>query len=144
MSEDKENKKREQISFESDAEVKRLFNGKTGRAGLTTKVVLGRFIDAYLASDRAALAIAEGRCTEVQDQPEGEFVKCPERIRSVVQTAINHLIEMDPNDLPRMEHLIVRFSRPGYIEELLAENAKTVVASGPRAVPTKSKGSGQA
>lgn len=94
---------------------------------------------------RLLLAWARGKledATGVSRGEEGEFVKCPTRIRPVILTAIARLIEMDPEDLPTMERLIVRFSQPGYIQTVLDENAREALKTGPQPVPPKTRNSG--
>lgn len=69
-------------------------------------------------------------------QPSGEFVKCPAHIRELVNTMIVRLCAMDQAMLPAMEKLLVRFSEPGVIEDILSAEGKRALL-GPRIVGKK-------
>jgi hypothetical protein len=66
----------------------------------------------------------------------GEFVKCPAHLRELVQTMIVRLHAMDSAMLPAMEKLLIRFSEPGAIEDILSAEGRRALL-GPRAVSSK-------
>lgn len=140
MPEDTDNEgNKVQLSIRLPDALKRDFESIVKKNGSDNTAVLGRLIRSYVAGDPSTARIASGD-TAPEREVDSEFVKCPLTIRPVILTAIARLLEMDPKDLPAMEHLIVRFSQPGYIETLLADNARATLKTGPQPVPPKAKG----
>lgn len=70
-----------------------------------------------------------------KDDPlaDGEFVKCPTHLRELIQKMIIRLHAMDAAMLPAMEKLLMRFSEPGAIEDILSDDGKRTLL-GPRVV----------